>query len=162
MKWDWVKPSRLVLFFLSIGLNTKEGFLVICPANLRKQWAGELQEKFFLPSVIMESKSFNEAVENGCFNPFDTENIVICSLQFAKTKAAYIKRTAWDLVIVDEAHRLRNVYKPQNRIANVIKESIEARKKILMTATPFTELHFRIVWFGVHHRRLCVWRFEKF
>ena len=114
----------------------KRRLLVICPANLRKQWAAELQEKFFLPSVIMESKSFNEAVENGCFNPFDTENIVICSLQFAKTKAAYIKRTAWDLVIVDEAHRLRNVYKPQNRIANVIKESIETRKKILMTATP--------------------------
>lgn len=114
----------------------KRRFLVICPANLRKQWASELQEKFFLPSVILESKSFNEAVENGCFNPFDTENIVICSLQFAKTKAAYIKRTAWDLVIVDEAHRLRNVYKPQNRIANVIKESIETRKKILMTATP--------------------------
>lgn len=114
----------------------KRRLLVICPANLRKQWAGELQEKFFLPSVIMESKSFNEAVENGCLNPFDTENIVICSLQFAKTKAAYIKRIAWDLVIVDEAHRLRNVYKPQNRIANVIKESIEARKKILMTATP--------------------------
>ena len=114
----------------------KRKLLVICPANLRKQWAGELQEKFFLPSVIMESKSFNEAVGNGCFNPFDTENIVICSLQFAKTKAAYIKRTPWDLVIVDEAHRLRNVYKPQNRIANVIKESIEARKKILMTATP--------------------------
>lgn len=114
----------------------KRRLLVICPANLRKQWAGELQEKFFLPSVIMESKSFNEAVENGCLNPFDTENIVICSLQFAQTKAAYIKRTAWDLVIVDEAHRLRNVYKPQNRIANVIKESIEARKKILMTATP--------------------------
>lgn len=114
----------------------KRRLLVICPANLRKQWSGELQEKFFLPSVILESKSFNEAVENGCFNPFDTENIVICSLQFAKTKAAYIKRTAWDLVIVDEAHRLRNVYKPQNRIANVIKESIETRKKILMTATP--------------------------
>lgn len=114
----------------------KRRLLVICPANLRKQWASELQEKFFLPSVILESKSFNEAVENGCFNPFDTENIVICSLQFAKTKAAYIKRTAWDLVIVDEAHRLRNVYKPQNRITNVIKESIETRKKILMTATP--------------------------
>lgn len=114
----------------------KRRLLVICPANLRKQWSSELLEKFFLPSVIMETKSFNAFIENGAFNPFDTENIVICSLQFAKTKAAYIKRTAWDLVIVDEAHRLRNVYKPQNRIANTIKEAIEARKKILMTATP--------------------------
>lgn len=114
----------------------KRRLLVICPANLRKQWASELLEKFFLPSVIMEAKSFNEAVENGDLNPFDTEKIVICSLQFAKTKAAYVKRTEWDLVIVDEAHRLRNVYKPQNKIANVIKSSIEPRKKILMTATP--------------------------
>ena len=114
----------------------KRRLLVICPANLRKQWASELLEKFFLPSVIMEAKSFNEAVEIGDLNPFDTEKIVICSLQFAKTKAAYVKRTEWDLVIVDEAHRLRNVYKPQNKIANVIKASIESRKKILMTATP--------------------------
>ena len=114
----------------------KRRLLVICPANLRKQWSSELLDKFYLPSVIMESKSFNLAVEEGCFNPFDTENIVICSLQFAKTKAAYIKRTNWDLVIIDEAHRLRNVYKPQNKTANAIKAAIASKKKILMTATP--------------------------
>ena len=114
----------------------KRKLLVICPANLRKQWSGELLEKFYLPSVIMETKSFNEAVDKGRFNPFETEKIVICSFQFAKTKASYIKRTDWDLVIIDEAHRLRNVYKPQNKIANIIKSAIEPRKKILMTATP--------------------------
>ena len=114
----------------------KRKLLVICPANLRKQWAGELLEKFYLPSVIMETKSFNEAIDKGCFNPFETEKIVICSFQFAKTKTSYIKRTDWDLVIIDEAHRLRNVYKPQNKIANIIKSAIEPRKKILMTATP--------------------------
>ena len=32
----------------------KRRLLIICPANLRKQWSGELQDKFFLPSVIME------------------------------------------------------------------------------------------------------------
>lgn len=114
----------------------KRRLLVICPANLRKQWSGELLEKFYLPSVIMETKSFNEAVVKGHLNPFDTENIVICSYQFAKAKAPYLKRTDWDLVIIDEAHRLRNVYKLQNVIANVIKSAIESRKKILMTATP--------------------------
>lgn len=114
----------------------KRRLLVICPANLRKQWSSELWEKFYLPSIIMETKSFNASIENGVFNPFDTESIIICSLQFAKTKAAYIKRTDWDLVIIDEAHRLRNVYKPQNKIANTIKTAIESKKKILMTATP--------------------------
>lgn len=114
----------------------KRKLLVICPANLRKQWSSELLEKFYLPSVIMETKSFNAATQQGIFNPFDTEKIVICSFQFAKAKAAYIKHTEWDLVIIDEAHRLRNVYKPQNRIANTIKTALESRKKILMTATP--------------------------
>lgn len=114
----------------------KRKLLVICPANLRKQWASELLEKFYLPSIIMETKSFNTSIENGNFNPFDIEKIVICSLQFANAKASYIKRTNWDLVIIDEAHRLRNVYKPQNKIANTIKSSLESRKKILMTATP--------------------------
>lgn len=114
----------------------KRRLLVICPANLRKQWSSELLEKFYLPSVIMETKSFNTSIENGVFNPFDTEWVVICSLQFAKSKAAYIKRTNWDLIIIDEAHRLRNVYKPQNKIASTIKDAIESRKKILMTATP--------------------------
>ena len=40
------------------------------------------------------------------------------------------------MVIIDEAHRLRNVYKPTNKISNIIKSAIESRKKILLTATP--------------------------
>ncbi len=114
----------------------KRCLLIIAPANLRKQWSAELQEKFFLPSIILESKSFNEEVNNGRLNPFDRDGIIICSFQFAKTKAPYIKLTPWDLVIIDEAHRLRNVYKPTNKIANTIKAAIADRKKVLLTATP--------------------------
>ncbi|MGL5981563.1 MAG: SNF2-related protein [Phocaeicola sp.] len=114
----------------------KRKLLIIAPANLRKQWSAELQEKFFLPSVILESKSFNECISQGRLNPFDQEAIIICSFQFAKTKAPYIKNTLWDLVTIDEAHRLRNVYKPNNKIANIIKSAIGSRKKVLLTATP--------------------------
>lgn len=114
----------------------KRRLLIICPANLRMQWSSELQEKFFLPSIILEKKSFNEQIEQGNLNPFNQERIVICSFQFAKQKAPYIKQTQWHLVVIDEAHRLRNVYKPTNVIANTIKKSLVDRKKILMTATP--------------------------
>lgn len=110
--------------------------LVICPANLRMQWSEELQAKFHLPSVILESKTFNAAVDCGNFNPFNQEKIIICSYQFAKSKAAYLKQTEWNLVVIDEAHRLRNVYKPTNKVSNAIKDALESRKKILMTATP--------------------------
>lgn len=114
----------------------KRKLLIICPANLRKQWSSELLEKFFLPSVILETKSFNVAIEAGNLNPFDTDKIVICSYQFAKTKAPYVRHTQWDLTIIDEAHRLRNVYKPTNKTANAIKQALSDRKKILLTATP--------------------------
>ena len=114
----------------------KRKLLIICPANLRKQWSSELQEKFSLESIILEKRSFDALIDTGELNPFTTDKIVICSYQFAKTKAPYLKHTNWDLVIIDEAHRLRNVYKPTNKISNIIKSAIEPRKKILLTATP--------------------------
>jgi superfamily II DNA or RNA helicase len=110
--------------------------LVICPANLRKQWGQELSDKFFLPSAILETKTFNEQVKKGNLNPFNQPKIILCSFQFARTKEPYIRQTSWDLVVVDEAHRLRNVYKASNKIANSIKSSIADRQKALLTATP--------------------------
>lgn len=115
----------------------KRKLLIIAPSNLRKQWNQELLDKFFLPSIILETKSFNDEIKTGNFNPFNqNENIIICSYQFAKSKASYIEQTKWDLVIIDEAHRLRNVYKPSNKTANAIKEALMPYKKVLLTATP--------------------------
>lgn len=114
----------------------KRRLLVVVPANLRKQWSQELAEKFFLPSIILEARSFNEYIEGGNLNPMAQPNIVICSYHFARAKEAYVRQVPWDLAIVDEAHRLRNVYKPNNRIANSIKNALAKAPKVLLTATP--------------------------
>lgn len=115
----------------------KRKILLILPSSLRKQWNAELQEKFFLPSIILETKSFNQYVKDGNLNPFDQEDVVvICSYHFARSKSSYIKQTKWDIVVIDEAHRLRNVYKNSNKIAREIKEALVDVPKILLTATP--------------------------
>ena len=114
----------------------KRKILIITPANLRKQWSQELQDKFFLPSTILEAKSFNDFIKSGNLNPFKQAEIVLCSYQFAKSKEPYLRQVKWDLVVIDEAHRLRNVYKTSNKIARSIKESLEDAPKILLTATP--------------------------
>ncbi len=114
----------------------KRRLLVIVPANLRKQWNQELSDKFFLPSVILETRSFNEQIRKGNLNPFNVQETVICSYHFARSKDVYIQQIPWDLVIIDEAHRLRNVYKPTNRIANAIKNAVAPFPKVLLTATP--------------------------
>ena len=110
--------------------------LVICPANLRKQWSQELLDKFFLSSVIIETKTFNEAIRTGNLNPFQQSKIIICSFQFARSKEPYLRSTPWNLVVIDEAHRLRNVYKPGNKVANSIKNAVSGFQKVLLTATP--------------------------
>src|SRR3990172_1249749 len=114
----------------------KRRLLVIVPSNLRKQWSQELADKFFLPSSILESRTFNEEIRKGNLNPFQQEAIIICSYQFARTKEPYVRQTAWDLVVIDEAHRLRNVYKPSSKIALAIKEAVAPYPKVLLTATP--------------------------
>lgn len=114
----------------------KRKLLVILPANLRKQWSQELADKFHLPSIILESRSFNEVIRNGNLNPFEQNSIVLCSYQFARTKEPYVRQVDWDLVVIDEAHRLRNVYKPANKIANAIKQALAQSPKVLLTATP--------------------------
>ena len=111
--------------------------LIIAPATLRKQWSMELAEKFFLPSVILENKNFNKIITSEYRNPFNTTDaIVICSYQFAKKQIRHIENIDWDLVVIDEAHKLRNVYKTGNKTASVLKEGLKNFKKLLLTATP--------------------------
>lgn len=110
--------------------------LIITPSSLRKQWSLELMDKFFLPTEILESKSFNDKIKLGSKNPFVDDNIIITSYNFTKSKAEYIKAVSWDLVVIDEAHRLRNVYRNDNKIAKAIKDATEHCKKLLLTATP--------------------------
>ncbi|MCC6543849.1 MAG: DEAD/DEAH box helicase family protein [Nitrospirae bacterium] len=110
--------------------------LIIVPSSLRKQWNQELADKFFLPSCILETKSFNEEIRKGNLNPFHQNEVIICSYHFARSKDAYIKLVNWDLVVIDEAHHLRNVYKNTNKIASAIKTAVAHSPKLLLTATP--------------------------
>lgn len=114
----------------------KRKLLIILPANLRKQWSQELLDKFYLPSLILENKSFNEQIRKGNLNPFTQNEIVLCSYQFARSKEPYLRQVPWDLVVIDEAHRLRNVYKTSSRIALAIKQAVASFPKVLLTATP--------------------------
>ena len=78
----------------------KRRLLIILPANLRKQWSQELADKFYLPSVILEAKTFNDTIKAGDLNPFQQEAIILCSYQFARTKEPYLRQTQWDLVAI--------------------------------------------------------------
>ena len=114
----------------------KRRILVIAPANLRKQWHQELADKFGITASVLEAKSFKQAIKDGVSNPFDSSNVLITSYQFASGKAKEVQSVPWDLVVIDEAHRLRNVYKPDNKTARTLKDALISAPKVLLTATP--------------------------
>jgi len=110
--------------------------LVICPASIRKQWALELEEKFHLPTVILDAKTYNKSTTEGNPEPFISNNVIICSMHFASSRANEIRSVPWSLVVIDEAHKLRNAYHQSNRMGQNIRWALEDRQKILLTATP--------------------------
>lgn len=121
----------------------KRHLLLIVPATLRKQWSQELIEKFSLPSKILEARNFKEAQAGGTANPFLVEvafgepAVVICSYEFASRKQNELAAVPWDLVVFDEAHKLRNFYKGESaKIASRLDAALKGRPKLLLSATP--------------------------
>ena len=116
----------------------KRKILLIVTASLRTQWRAELEEKFFIGSEILESKNYNKAKKNNpSCNPFLVQDaVVVCSYNFASAKMHDVRAVDWDLIIMDEAHKLRNVYKRNNVMGNNLKTALAGRKKLLLTATP--------------------------
>ncbi|MDD4648563.1 MAG: SNF2-related protein [Desulfoplanes sp.] len=114
----------------------RRSLLVICPASLRKQWEQELAEKFNLPSIVLDAKTFRNLQKSGNPNPFRDNRVIICSMHYASNKAEEVKQIPWDLVIIDEAHKLRNAYRPSNRIGQNISWATQGCQTILLTATP--------------------------
>lgn len=113
----------------------KRNLLIIAPANLRQQWAGELLEKFHLPSVILDSQKVRKAEKSGERISIGND-IIIVSYNFAANHADLMLSVRWDLAVFDEAHKLRNVYKPDNVMANALKDIFLNTPKLLLTATP--------------------------
>jgi SNF2 family DNA or RNA helicase len=133
----------------------RRNILIVVPANLRKQWHQELLDKFSLEALILESRNYKILQKSSTGSPFMASGRpVICSYQFAKSKDKELKRIPWDLVVFDEAHRLRNVYKSSNVTARSLKGALDhAHTRVLLTATPLQKLPDGALWFDQHDRR---------
>ena len=113
----------------------KRRLLVICPASLRKQWAMELEEKFNLPVQVLDAKAYREAQRRGRA-PLNEKAVLVLSMNYANALREELKSVAWDLVVIDEAHKLRNAYRPSNKVGQGIRWATEDCRKLLLTATP--------------------------
>jgi SNF2 family DNA or RNA helicase len=99
--------------------------LVVVPAGLVEQWREELERKFGLPTAMAGRADF----DTGCDRP-----AVIASLAAARRDPlrSVLTGQPWDVIIADEAHRLRNPRSASGRLAR----ALSARYLLLLTATP--------------------------
>jgi hypothetical protein len=131
------KTIEAGIVLCQLWAEKKRRLLIVCPASIRKQWAIELEEKFNLPSTVLDAKTYNESLKSGNPRPFDDRHhVLITSYHFANSNKEEIRSIPWDLATVDEAHKLRNCYRESNRIGQGIRWALDERKKLLLTATP--------------------------
>ena len=111
----------------------KRRILIVVPSSLKQQWQQELSEKFNLQAVLMDRGNARSLL--GTQNADGDSNILICSYEFVQRNETLLLR-AWDLVVCDEAHRLRAFYR-KGKIATAVSHVLQGTKKsVLLTATP--------------------------
>jgi hypothetical protein len=113
----------------------KRRLLVICPASIRKQWALEMEEKFSMPVQVLDARAYRESRRRG-EEPLKTQAVLVISHNYANALRDELKAIAWDLVVIDEAHKLRNAYRPSNKVGQGVRWATEDCRKLLLTATP--------------------------
>lgn len=126
------KTIEAGLVLLQLWSRRKRRQLIIAPATLRRQWVSELTEKFGLPVKILDKEGYSLGG-----NPFDDpKNVLVCSYHFAAHHRADVRAVAWDRIVFDEAHQLRNVWKKGNQRAKQLADATKEAPTLLLTATP--------------------------
>ncbi|MGE0674517.1 MAG: DEAD/DEAH box helicase, partial [Methylibium sp.] len=130
------KTIEAALVLCQLWAERRRRLLVICPASLRKQWAQELADKFNLPAEVLDARTWHLLREGGTYDPLDRDVISIMSIHFAARMEAQLGAVPWDLVVIDEAHKLRNAHRKSHETGQALKRALAGRKKLLLTATP--------------------------
>ncbi|WP_370560358.1 RNA polymerase-associated protein RapA [Edwardsiella tarda] len=116
-----------------------ERVLIVVPESLQHQWLVEMLRRFNLRVALFDDERYAEAAQDSS-NPFETEQLVICSLDFVRRSKQRLEQLAdagWDLLVVDEAHHLAWSEQAPSREYQVIEQLAEQIPGVLLlTATP--------------------------
>jgi len=114
-----------------------ERILIVCPANLAFQWQRELKEKFDTKFLVLKGQDIRDQFG---VNQWLERSRVITSLDLAKRAEILpgLRQVRWDLVIVDEAHRMSAYDESHKSLRYKLGEMLRdtSDHMLLLTATP--------------------------
>ncbi|WNN49169.1 RNA polymerase-associated protein RapA [Siccibacter colletis] len=116
-----------------------ERVLIVVPETLQHQWLVEMLRRFNLRFALFDDERYAEAAHDAD-NPFETEQLVICSLDFVrrnKQRLEHLCEAEWDLLVVDEAHHLVwSLDEPSREYLAIEQLASQVPGVLLLTATP--------------------------
>lgn len=115
--------------------------LIVVPETLVHQWLVEMVRRFNLYFSLFDQQRCAAIQENDeSINPFQTEQLIICSLGFLTQHEQYFEHAVngeWDLLVVDEAHHLEWSPQHASHEYTCIEQLAQSTKGVLLlTATP--------------------------
>ena len=114
--------------------------LIAVPDSLVHQWLVEMLRRFNLFFTIMDEERCLALVESGTENPFESAQLVLCSMRFLSEQPGRLEQAVaaeWDLLVVDEAHHLEWTERQASPAYLAIESlSQQAKGLLLLTATP--------------------------
>jgi SNF2 family DNA or RNA helicase len=123
-----IEAGLIIAEYLARGMV--QSMLVLTPASLVSQWQSELSEKFNIATITTDNRDPQQPIDE-----FWTNNPrIIASLNTAKSAKHYphVTSRTWDLVVVDEAHHLKNRTTLNWKLVNALNK----RFILMLTATP--------------------------
>ena len=126
-----IEAGMLISEYLLRGMART--VLIVCPAALVGQWQAELENKFAIEAVSTDGPLFRSNPEVAWADGGGSQ-VLVASLLLARSArlAVLVRARRWDLVVVDEAHHLKNRSTAGYRLL----DSIKSRFLFLLTATP--------------------------
>lgn len=129
-----IEAGLVIEYLINTGARK---ILIVLPATLRKQWEIELKEKFNLNSLILDRLTIEKdekAIKKSLESKDDCQ-VILTSYDFSSKLIKKYPKVKWDLLVIDEAHNMRNVFHGAKR-AKSLYEISNGIPKILLTATP--------------------------
>ncbi len=126
-----IEAGMLISEYLLRGMA--RNVLIVCPAALVGQWRAELADKFSIDALSTDEPRFRSN-PGAAWAAGREQQVIVASMQMARSSrhAELIRARRWDLVVVDEAHHLKN----RSTAGYKLLDSLKSRFLLLLTATP--------------------------